>query len=280
MTTSARWLAALVAPLTLAGCGGTDPQSTPPDGPRETVYAYSQAYLGGHGGAAHALLSTRCKKLITEAEMITLAGLAKQWYGPQPIATYDEHVTGEHAKVTYTYTVDSLNQKDQPWVRESGAWRNDNCPTSTPSADASSTPVTPSTPEATRAPDTAGSIAKAMRRDLTADVTAVKVWTEENDPNSLMGRPGQYTSSATLVDRRTHRTATDGVDAGATVEMFASRDDAERRAEYVESFNGGILGTQYATVYGFALLRVTGELPPAANRAYVRAFRRAVDHQR
>lgn len=125
----------------------------------------------------------------------------------------------------------------------------------------------------------AGDIVKTMRTQLGKNIAAVKVWTEASDPNSLLGRPGQYVTSATLVDKRTNCTDPEpGVDCGATVEVFASEADARARASYISDMLKGapMLGTEYHTVAEMVLLRVTGRLTPTVNRAYVAAFRQAI----
>lgn len=124
----------------------------------------------------------------------------------------------------------------------------------------------------------AGEVVNAMKPHI-KQATAVKVWTPETDPNQLMGRPGQYVSSATLVDSRTACTdAQPGVDCGATVEVFASEAEAAQRAAYIDSILKGstMLGTEYHTLEGATLLRVTGKLPPAQNEVYAAAFRDAL----
>ncbi|MEU4190406.1 hypothetical protein AB0E69_00755 [Kribbella sp. NPDC026611] len=102
---------------------------------------------------------------------------------------------------------------------------------------------------------------------------AVKVWTAENDPNKLLGRPGQYTSSATLIDKSLP-CHDPGVDCGATIEVFATAAETTKRAAYIASLRtGGMLGTEYHTIVGSTLLRVTGELTPKVNAKYAAAFK-------
>lgn len=130
------------------------------------------------------------------------------------------------------------------------------------------------TPVAQTAPvvqKTAGDIAKAM------DVGTVTVWTAATDENQLLGRPGGYTSAATIVD--SHLTCTDkadpGTDCGATVEVFDTSGQATARSQYIQSLLGGLLGTEYHYFSGTALLRVTGHLTPDQAKAYDTAFETA-----
>ncbi len=139
-----------------------------------------------------------------------------------------------------------------------------------------STPPPPSTKAA--APKEAGVIAAAMRAKI-PQVTAIKIWTAADDPNQLLGRPGQYASSATLLDKRTGAAAAEGADSGATVEVFTTEEDAAQRAHYIDVMLDGqtMLGTEYHTQVGTVLLRVTGKLTPAVNALYAAAFRTAAD---
>lgn len=147
-----RLLPAVAALLLVAACGRTDESSDPalpsdpvaaPSGaaaapPRATsdpaleqaVRDYSAAYLGGDGDAAHALLSHRCQRRITAAELTTTAGQAKAIGADATIETIDAEIDDEYddeAEVTYTYSVPALDQDDQDWVLEDDVWKNDDC---------------------------------------------------------------------------------------------------------------------------------------------------------
>lgn len=41
--------------------------------------------------------------------------------------SFDAQVSGDLARVTYTYSVAGINQAGQSWVREDGSWRYDDC---------------------------------------------------------------------------------------------------------------------------------------------------------
>jgi hypothetical protein len=142
----------------------------------------------------------------------------------------------------------------------------------TTSAPASTPVATPTKPAVLNA----GQLATKMKASVSAK--SVKVWTEENDPNKLLGRPNGYTSAATLIDKSLSPCSDPGVDCGAPIEVFATPDEANKRAEYLKSIRtGGILGTEYHTVIGSTLLRVTGELPPKTNTKYAAAFKAAMN---
>lgn len=130
------------------------------------------------------------------------------------------------------------------------------------------TPVAQTAPEP--ATKVAGDIANAMA------LGAVTVWTAETDPNHLLGRPGGYTSAATIVDKRISCTET-STSCGATIEMYPTADEALARSEYIQGIlgNGGLLGTEYHYFSGPALLRVTGELTPDQAKVYAAKFEAA-----
>jgi len=58
---------------------------------------------------------------------VSLVRVAGTTYGPQRIETYSEHVADDLARVTYTYRLAKLDQTREPWVREAGQWKQDDC---------------------------------------------------------------------------------------------------------------------------------------------------------
>lgn len=130
------------------------------------------------------------------------------------------------------------------------------------------TPVAQTGPEPTPVVKTAGDIANAMA------LGKVTVWTAETDPNRLLGRPGGYTSAATIVDKRITCTET-ATSCGATIEVYPTADEALTRSQYIQSLLGGALGTEYHYFTGTALLRVTGELTPDQAKVYAAKFEAA-----
>ncbi|XVV09853.1 hypothetical protein ACQP2X_34070 [Actinoplanes sp. CA-131856] len=92
------------------------------------VQAYSEAFLTGDGVKAYKLLSERCRKRTSQAEFTAIVDAAKQMYGSAlPLETYSAKVSGDLARVTYTYMVKAINQESEPWTREAGSWHQDDC---------------------------------------------------------------------------------------------------------------------------------------------------------
>lgn len=138
--------------LLLAGCSGGDDSGkapgsvvepaadvntsaastqTPDDGAgalRVAVQAYSDAFLTGEGDTAYALLSRRCQDRNSSDDFTAMVVAAGELYGsPLAFTSFDAQVSGDLARVSYTYDVASINQDAEPWVREDGKWHEDDC---------------------------------------------------------------------------------------------------------------------------------------------------------
>jgi len=98
------------------------------DALRTSVQGYSDAYLTGQPIKAYNLLSGRCKERMSLSYFTGLVTAAKQQFGSAlPFKTYDAQISGNLARVTYMYDVVSINQVHEPWVKESGSWKEDDC---------------------------------------------------------------------------------------------------------------------------------------------------------
>ncbi|MGW1531276.1 hypothetical protein [Streptomyces aureus] len=113
--------------------------------------------------------------------------------------------------------------------------------------------------------------ARVRTATLTGTVTA------ENDPNHLLGRPGEYTSKVTFSDSWVQASQVTGADPGAVerggaVEAFASASDAEARAVYIRDIaKSSPALTEYDYVRGSVLVRVSRYLTPKQAAAYATA---------
>jgi hypothetical protein len=112
---------------------GTEQPSTPPadDGKaqlEQAVRAYSKAYFATDTKAAHGMMSTRCQAKIPAEVYGPVVEASVKQYGVHDIKTFTvDQLSGDLARVTYTYPVPALDQKQQPWAREGGAWKYDGC---------------------------------------------------------------------------------------------------------------------------------------------------------
>lgn len=106
-----------------------------------------------------------------------------------------------------------------------------------------------------------------------------QVYTAENDPNELLGRPHGYTSKANFVDRRIdYDRATDpepdlvDVDEGGSVEVFANAADAQQRRDYIDGLPTVLGGAEYKYLSGPVLVRVSQSLTPSEAHEYEEAL--------
>jgi serine/threonine protein kinase, bacterial len=118
--------------------------------------------------------------------------------------------------------------------------------------------------------------AERVKAALPGGVTLAAL-TGDNDANHLLGRPKGYAAATVIVDPRSNGwcdPGQPGVDCGATVEQWPDAAAAQRRADYIQTIQGAaaMLGTEYDTVRGNLLLRVSGKLAPAVADQYRSAF--------
>ncbi len=105
-------------------------------------------------------------------------------------------------------------------------------------------------------------------------ITGNIVITEVNDPNNLIGRPGQYVSKVVFADERAGAPLDESApsnDAGGSVEVFTDAAGAQARSDYIQrslASLGPVAGTEYHYLAGTALIRVTGALVPSAAAEY------------
>ncbi|MCH8614341.1 hypothetical protein [Arsenicicoccus dermatophilus] len=95
---------------------------------QRAVRAWSDAYLGGNGPAAHPMLSTRCRAVASVGTLTRQAqAVRREVAGPLVIRTLQTQVTGRVGWATYLYDVPSVNQIVEPWILEGSAWKRDVC---------------------------------------------------------------------------------------------------------------------------------------------------------
>jgi hypothetical protein len=102
----------------------------------------------------------------------------------------------------------------------------------------------------------------------------VKTYTEDDDPNHLLGRPNGYNSKMAFRDARLdHKSLNaagvdkDAIDRGGSVEVYPDHAGAQARADYIQGMlKGGGLGSEYDYVRGSVIVRVTGDLSPSKAR--------------
>ena len=117
-----RAAAVLAAVVALAGCGSSSGTSA---GLEQAVRSYSAAFLSGQGVKAAGMLSARCAVL--KPQVVQAAAAAPALYGSAKLVSVAPTVDGERGSVTYRFDQPAIDQENQPWVWEDGAWRYDQC---------------------------------------------------------------------------------------------------------------------------------------------------------
>ena len=133
-------------------------------------------------------------------------------------------------------------------------------------------------PEPAPAVMTAEELGEALASQI-ATVRVTVVYTEESDPNDLLGRPNGYTSKIAFSDSRvdkddTQGTEKDAIERGGSIEVYPDAEGAKARSDYIQGILKGasILGSEYHYLDGSALVRVTGKLTPTVAKDYERAL--------
>jgi hypothetical protein len=115
-------------------------------------------------------------------------------------------------------------------------------------------------------------VLKVLQGDM-LPIGDVAVFTAENDPNSLLGRPNQYVGKISFVDLRIGSEIEDpediGVSEGGSIEVFANEADAKARYDYVTSVTKMMpMLAEYGYQVGNVYLRLSKELTPEQAREY------------
>lgn len=101
--------------------------------------------------------------------------------------------------------------------------------------------------------------------------------TGDNDANNMIGRSTGYVAATVIVDPRTGEECDQtkpGIVCGAGIEQWPDDRAVQQRADYLKAVLSSMpmLGTEYATLRGNLLLRVSGKLSPSVADQYKAAF--------
>ncbi len=152
-------------------------------------------------------------------------------------------------------------------------------------APSSTTPAAPTTAPAASAP---AADAANVTAALTKKVPSVKLtvtYDATTDPNGKLGRPHQYVSKTAFDDTRVSglpkaqedasKGRRDSISYGGTVETFATAEDAQAWADYVDKGQaalGGMLTPDYIVRKGTVVIRVSHLLTAAQAAEYEKAL--------
>ena len=97
--------------------------------------------------------------------------------------------------------------------------------------------------------------------------------TEENDPNGILNKQGGYTAYIYFADNQVTEPVdgTDllekGTEAGGCIELYKTKEEAEKRNTYLSAFDGGILDPGSHYVYGTIVIRTSHHLTASQQKA-------------
>lgn len=112
-----------------------------------------------------------------------------------------------------------------------------------------------------------------MQRILTVDdVADARAVTEDQDPNGNLHKAGGYTSTIYFESKTVNQSDVyvsgeyadvlidKGTDAGGAIEVYENVEDAEKRRDYLATYDGTIYASGTHTVIGTVLVRTSNEL--------------------
>lgn len=112
-----------------------------------------------------------------------------------------------------------------------------------------------------------------MQRILTVDdVADARAVTEDQDPNGNLHKAGGYTSTIYFESKTVNQSdiyvsgeyadvlIDKGTDAGGAIEVYENVEDAEKRRDYLATYDGTIFANGTHTVIGTVLVRTSNEL--------------------
>lgn len=97
----------------------------------------------------------------------------------------------------------------------------------------------------------------------TINMNKVVIYNENNDPNELLGRQGQYIGKASWTDSRTETNKLN-----CTIEVFDNEESLNKRKEYLKEFTDNPMFNQYVYVHKNIIMRINGKLTPSEAKRY------------
>lgn len=99
------------------------------------------------------------------------------------------------------------------------------------------------------------------------EIKNISAVTEDNDPNGNLNKPGGYTATVYFSDSRIkldkeiygYTVIEQGTDGGGAIEVYATVEDAEKRRDYLATYDGTIFANGTHTVIGTVLVRTSNE---------------------
>lgn len=108
------------------------------------------------------------------------------------------------------------------------------------------------------------------------EIKDICVYTEESDTNNLLHKDGGYTNALsfsldkidlglkmddeTYEDRPYKDSCEKGTAGGGTIEIFKTKEEAEKRNEYLSKFDGSVINSGSHIIMGTMIIRISNEL--------------------
>ena len=114
-----------------------------------------------------------------------------------------------------------------------------------------------------------------LQRLLKVDeIKAARAVTEDHDPNGQLHKPGGYTSAVYFESKNVKQKKVlgknlidKGTDAGGSIEVYASEEDANKRNSYLATFDGSFLASGSHRVIGTVVVRTSDYLSASKQKA-------------
>lgn len=114
-------------------------------------------------------------------------------------------------------------------------------------------------------------------------IIGVEAVTEDNDPNGNLGKAGGYTAAIYFSSNQVSPSdlyltgeftpiVDAGCDGGGVVEVYATAEDADKRNNYLASFDGGILSSGSHSVLGTCVVRTSTYLKASQQQSLEQAI--------
>lgn len=107
-------------------------------------------------------------------------------------------------------------------------------------------------------------------------IGTIVTYTEESDPNELLGRPNQYIAKVNFSDLRLEQQDEDEP-IGGSIEIFENEEDCQDRAAYLKEISQESSFTEYNVLFDNILLRLNEEFTSGEAEAYVTAVQNIID---
>ena len=113
-------------------------------------------------------------------------------------------------------------------------------------------------------------------REAEYPIDNVITYNENNDPNKLLGRPGQYIEKVNFADLRLYQSDKNNP-AGGSIEIFENEKDCQNRVDYLKKVSQESPFIEYNCMYDNILLRLNEKLTSDEAQSYIIAVQNIIE---